>query len=63
MRALLASRGPNNAVRIWDVDAGTEVSEFKGHEGAITAITFGPDGKTWLPAATTPRFWYGMWPV
>jgi hypothetical protein len=57
-RALVA-RGPDLSVRVWDVAAGKEVSQFKGHEGRIETIAFAPDGKTILSgsADTTILRW------
>jgi WD40 repeat protein/beta-lactamase regulating signal transducer with metallopeptidase domain len=43
---LLASRGPGNSVRVWDVAAAKEIGQFKGHEGPVTALAFAADGKT-----------------
>jgi WD40 repeat protein/beta-lactamase regulating signal transducer with metallopeptidase domain len=42
-RALVA-RGPDLAVRVWDVDTGKEVSQLKGHEGRVETLAFSPDG-------------------
>src|SRR5262249_44632981 len=43
--ALLACKGPDNTVQVWDVAAGKEIGSFKGHEGTIAALAFTPDGK------------------
>src|SRR5262249_43948757 len=40
------ARGPDRSVRVWDVAAGKEIAQFKGHEGRIETIAFAPDGKT-----------------
>jgi WD40 repeat protein len=42
---LLATRGPGNAVRVWEVAPAKEVGLFKGHDGAIGTISFAPHGK------------------
>jgi WD40 repeat protein len=42
---LLATRGPGNAVRVWEVAPAKEVGLFKGHDGAIGTIAFAPLGK------------------
>ncbi len=57
-RALVA-RGPDLSVRVWDVTAGKEVSQFKGHEGRVEALAFAPDGKTVASgsADTTVLLW------
>jgi DNA-binding beta-propeller fold protein YncE len=41
----LVSRGSDNAVNVWDVTAGKDVSHFKGHEGRVETVAFAPDGK------------------
>jgi len=43
---LLATRGPGNAVRVWEVALAKEVGLFKGHDGAIGTVSFAPHGKT-----------------
>jgi hypothetical protein len=43
-RALVA-RGPDSAVRVWDVASGQEVSQLKGHEGRVETVAFAPDGR------------------
>jgi WD40 repeat protein/serine/threonine protein kinase len=35
----------DNAVRVWDTESGEMVSEFHGHNGAVTAVSISPDGK------------------
>jgi hypothetical protein len=56
---LLACRGPGNAVRVWDVNAGKEIGLFKGHDGTLRSIAFAPDGKTLASAGsdTTILVW------
>jgi WD40 repeat protein len=50
-RALVA-RGPDRSIRVWDVDAGKEVSQLKGHEGRVETLAFAPDGKTIASGST-----------
>ena len=33
-------------MRLWDVEAGKEIAQFKGHKEAVTAVFFLPDGKS-----------------
>jgi WD40 repeat protein len=42
---LLATRGPGNSVRVWEVAPAKEVGLFKGHDGAVGTISFAPHGK------------------
>jgi dipeptidyl aminopeptidase/acylaminoacyl peptidase len=42
---LLAGMGPNRSLRLWDVAAGKETKQFRGHAGTITAVAFAADGK------------------
>src|SRR5262249_33429492 len=42
---LLASAGNEHKVRLWDVRAGKQVTDFKGHQAAITCLVFAADGK------------------
>jgi WD40 repeat protein/beta-lactamase regulating signal transducer with metallopeptidase domain len=48
----LAARGPDLSVHVWDVTAGKEVGQLKGHEGRIETVAFAPDGKTLASGAT-----------
>ena len=41
----LASRGPGDTVRLWDVATGDEVLDFEGHVHGTGALTFAPRGK------------------
>ncbi len=43
---LLAAKGAGHAVAVWDVLTGKEVGQFKGHDGALSAVAFSADGKT-----------------
>ena len=44
--SLMACKGAENSIRVWDVAAGKEIGVFKGHQGPIAAIAFAPDGKS-----------------
>ncbi len=49
---VLAARGSDLSVRVWDVTAGREIGKFKGHRGPIETLAFAPDGKTLASSAT-----------
>jgi transcription initiation factor TFIID subunit 5 len=36
---------------LWDVKTGAELAVFKGHEGAVNAVAFSPDGRILACAA------------
>jgi WD40 repeat protein len=57
-RALVA-RGPDLAVRVWDVAAGKEVGQLRGHGGRVETVAFAADGKTLASgsADTTVLLW------
>ncbi len=42
-------------IHLWDVLAGREVGQLKGHEGSVVSLLFSPDGKHLSPAVPTPR--------
>ncbi len=42
---LLASTGEDNIVHIWDLTNNQEITQLKGHTGAVTGLAFSPDGK------------------
>ncbi len=48
---LVAFKSPANAVRIWDVDTGTEMGTFS-HDGDITTLAFTPDGRRLITGST-----------
>jgi WD40 repeat protein len=42
---LFSDLGADHVVRVWDMTAGTEIGQFKGHQGSITALAFSPDSR------------------
>jgi WD40 repeat protein len=48
----LAARGGDLSVRIWDVTAGKEIGQLKGHGGRVDTVAFAADGKTLASGAT-----------
>jgi WD40 repeat protein len=57
--ALLAMANADHSVHVWDISAGKEIGQFKGHTGAISAIAFAADGKTLISGSrdTTILVW------
>jgi WD40 repeat protein len=56
-RALLwAGRpaGPENALHVWDLQAGREVAQLAGHAGAVGCAAFSPDGRRALSGGGDP---------
>src|SRR5262249_2115813 len=41
----LASDGPDNTVRLWEVATGRERYRLEGHRGPVTSLSFSGDGK------------------
>jgi WD40 repeat protein len=35
---------PDNTVRLWDLETGEELRSFQGHQNAVLAVAFSPDG-------------------
>jgi WD40 repeat protein len=35
---------PDNTVRLWDLETGAELRSFHGHQNAVLAVAFSPDG-------------------
>src|SRR5262249_48382521 len=56
---LLASGGDDKTVRLWKVSSGAVLHSFGGHEGAVHAIAFSPDGQNLVSASVdkTARIW------
>jgi len=54
-----ADRGADHAVRVWDMTAGTEIGQFKGHQASITALAFSPDSRRLITGSsdTTILVW------
>jgi WD40 repeat protein/beta-lactamase regulating signal transducer with metallopeptidase domain len=48
----LAVRGPDLAIHLWDVTAGKEIGQLKGHAGSIATVAFAPNGKALASGAT-----------
>ncbi len=44
--SLLATRGPNNTIGFWQVDAAKQIESFKGHDGTILSLAFAANGMT-----------------
>jgi RNA polymerase sigma factor (sigma-70 family) len=40
----LAAAGPTGGISLWDLDTGTEVRTWAGHEGPVACLAFAPDG-------------------
>jgi WD40 repeat protein len=57
----LAAGGLDRIVRLFDLQAGKELGQFKGHDGAILSLTFAGDSKTLVSgsADTTALVWRG----
>ena len=55
----LAAGSNDGTIRLWDVYTSQEIGQFKGHQGAVTALTFTPNGKALISgsADTTALVW------
>jgi WD40 repeat protein len=49
----------SDTIRFWDVEKGTEIRPFGGHNAGISALAFAPDGKKLISGSTdqTSRVW------
>src|SRR5262249_684212 len=58
-RALLATGGEDNMVRLWDTSKGELVGGLPGHRTAVFCVSFSPDGKFLVSAASngTLKIW------
>jgi WD40 repeat protein/beta-lactamase regulating signal transducer with metallopeptidase domain len=58
-------RGAGGSVRVWDVLAGKEISQFKGHTGRVDTIAMAANGKTLASGAhdTTILLWDAAGPM
>jgi hypothetical protein len=45
---LLLSRSPVDIIRAWDVHAAVEIAQFPGHDGAVLAVAFAPDRRSFV---------------
>jgi WD40 repeat protein len=43
---ILASGGKNGLIKLWNLNAGTEINSWLGHSNTISALVFAPDGQT-----------------
>jgi WD40 repeat protein len=55
----LAAACADGTIRLWDVAAGEEVAELRGHGGYVHALAFSPDGTRLVSGAgdSTVRLW------
>jgi len=46
-------------IRLWDIAAGREIRTFRGHNGWLRSVSFGPDGRQALSGSddNMPRLW------
>jgi WD40 repeat protein len=42
----VASAGSDTTIKLWSVETRQEIRTLKGHDHAVTSVTFGPDGRT-----------------
>ena len=54
-----ALTGSRNAAKLWNVETGELIREFRGHGGAVTSVAFSPDGTVALTGSAdrTARLW------
>jgi WD40 repeat protein len=49
--------GYDNVVRFWDIEAGQESAQLRGHLSQINAVAVSPDGRTIASAAQEGVVW------
>lgn len=56
---LLACKGLDHSICMWEVAHGKEIGQFKGHDGAVATVAFTPNGKTLATGSsdTTVLLW------
>src|SRR5262249_35195646 len=47
----VATGGPDNLVRLWDLETGEELRRFEGHKEPVPHLALSPDGRRLLSAA------------
>jgi RNA polymerase sigma factor (sigma-70 family) len=59
VHAIAAVNAPAVAIHLWDLDRGVDVSQFKGHQFAVTSLAISPDGRRLLSTSYdgTVRLW------
>jgi WD40 repeat protein len=50
--SLVAVPGSDKTIKVFDAYAGKEITSLNGHNGAVTALEFSPDGKKLLSGST-----------
>ena len=55
----LITGSDDNTARLWSLEDGTMVREFKGHKGAVSSVCMTVDGKHLITGSwdKTARFW------
>ena len=52
----MVSASLDGTVRVWDVEAGNEVQNLKGHQGQVLCVAASPDGNLAVSGGGTPLF-------